>query len=112
MDVPVVDLSKYLASDPDGKLGEEVAGQCKEVSRILSETGALVVKDPRCSAQDNDRFIGMMEKYFECSDEFKRAQERPLLHYQVRSLFLTSPSPSLRIFFFLKLHSCCCCIFE
>ncbi|KAI4385589.1 hypothetical protein MLD38_003596 [Melastoma candidum] len=83
MEVPVVDLSKYLGSTGDRELQEEVGEQCREVSRILSETGALVVKDPRCSAQDNDRFIDMMEKYFECSDEFKRGQERPHLHYQV-----------------------------
>ncbi|KAI9117987.1 hypothetical protein K1719_011129 [Acacia pycnantha] len=39
--------------------------------------------DPRCSVQDNDRFIDMMEKYFESPQEFKSRQERPQLHYQV-----------------------------
>ncbi|KAI4383903.1 hypothetical protein MLD38_009692 [Melastoma candidum] len=56
MEVPVVDLSKYLAFAGDRELEEGVGEQCREVSRILSDTGALVVKDPRCSAQDNDRF--------------------------------------------------------
>lgn len=88
----MIDLAKYLAIS--AKLSEnlpnltdeidpELKNLCAEVSRTLRETGALVVKDPRCSAQDNDRFIDMMETYFERSQEFKRLQERPHLHYQV-----------------------------
>jgi hypothetical protein len=53
------------------------------VSRSLKETGALLVKDPRCSVEDNEQFLDMMERYFERSDEFKRLQERAHLHYQV-----------------------------
>ncbi|XP_057991113.1 uncharacterized protein LOC110660319 isoform X2 [Hevea brasiliensis] len=95
MDIPVIDLTRYLeiadklSTDPVklsrqlGELGPWLGELCKEVSRILRETGALVVKDPRCSADDNDRFIDMMEKYFERPPEFKRLQERPQLHYQV-----------------------------
>ncbi|KAG8391294.1 hypothetical protein BUALT_Bualt01G0173000 [Buddleja alternifolia] len=89
MQIPVIDLAPYL--DFDGELGggdkEELDLKlkimCSEVSRTLRETGALLVKDPRCTAQDNDRFLDMMEKYFEMPDEFKRRQERPHLHYQV-----------------------------
>ncbi|KAF3452683.1 hypothetical protein FNV43_RR03116 [Rhamnella rubrinervis] len=87
MDLPVIDLSHYLAADAaasDSQLGDRRLGElCAEVSRTLRETGALLVKDPRCSAEDNDRFIDMMEKYFECPSEFKLLQERPHLHYQV-----------------------------
>ncbi|CAN1168978.1 hypothetical protein LINPERPRIM_LOCUS19524 [Linum perenne] len=95
MDVPVIDLSRYLeiadqlSTDPvklDAQLAEFgpwLRELCTEVSRILKETGALVVKDPRCNAEDNDRFIDMMEKYFEMPEDFKRLQERPHLHYQV-----------------------------
>uniref|UniRef100_A0A2N9GV49 Non-haem dioxygenase N-terminal domain-containing protein n=1 Tax=Fagus sylvatica TaxID=28930 RepID=A0A2N9GV49_FAGSY len=89
MDLPVIDLTAYLAvaeGDPSNlteKLGPEVSGWCKEVSRVLRETGALLVKDPRCTVEDNDRFIDMMERYFESPAEFKRRQERPGLHYQV-----------------------------
>ncbi|OAY40079.1 uncharacterized protein LOC110625273 [Manihot esculenta] len=95
MDIPVIDLTRYLeiadklSTDPvklSGQLvelGPWLGELCKEVSRILRETGALVVKDPRCSADDNDQFIDMMEKYFERPPEFKRLQERPHLHYQV-----------------------------
>uniref|UniRef100_A0A7C8Z1X4 Non-haem dioxygenase N-terminal domain-containing protein n=1 Tax=Opuntia streptacantha TaxID=393608 RepID=A0A7C8Z1X4_OPUST len=76
---PVIDLAAYL-QDPSKP---ELQKLCSEVSRILKETGALLIKDPRCSAEDNDRFLDMMEKYFEQPPEFKRLQERPHLHYQV-----------------------------
>ncbi|WCJ18974.1 2-oxoglutarate (2OG) and Fe(II)-dependent oxygenase superfamily protein [Euphorbia peplus] len=88
MDIPVIDLTRYLeisgelSSDPL-QFGPWLTELCQEVSRILRDTGALVVKDPRCTAHDNDRFIDMMEKYFEKPPDFKRLQERPQLHYQV-----------------------------
>ncbi|KAJ6755055.1 OXIDOREDUCTASE 2OG-FE II OXYGENASE FAMILY PROTEIN [Salix purpurea] len=95
MEIPVIDLSRYL--EIADQLGTEpviLSGQieefgswlgelCKEVSQILRETGALVVKDPRCTAEDNDKFIDMMERYFERPREFKLLQERSHLHYQV-----------------------------
>lgn len=86
MELPVVDLSRYLefaGGDSASQLGTDLLESCREVSRILRETGALLVKDPRCSAQDNDRFIDMMETYFQMPDGFKRLQQRPNLHYQV-----------------------------
>ncbi|KAK1578043.1 hypothetical protein Q3G72_027099 [Acer saccharum] len=52
------------------------------MSRILREMGVLLVKDSRCTVEDNDRFIDMMEKYFKSPPEFKRLQERPNFHYQ------------------------------
>ncbi|XP_040995322.1 uncharacterized protein LOC121241564 [Juglans microcarpa x Juglans regia] len=94
MDLPVIDLTPYLAAANErsldvvpsmltDRLGPELRGLCSEVSRVLKETGALLVKDPRCTAEDNDRFIDMMERYFESPVEFKLLQERPNLHYQV-----------------------------
>ncbi|MED6171807.1 hypothetical protein PIB30_044225 [Stylosanthes scabra] len=82
MDLPVIDLSPYLAVSGD-KLSPELTALCGEVSRTLRETGALVVKDPRCSVEDNDRFIDMMERYFHSPPDFKQRHERPYLHYQV-----------------------------
>lgn len=75
----MIDLAPYLEKELDS----EIKSLCWEVSRTLRETGALLVKDPRCTAQDNDRFIDMMENYFQQPEEFKRLQERPHLHYQV-----------------------------
>lgn len=82
MELPVIDLSSYLSAvsnDRDPRL----QSLCADVSRTLSETGALLVKDPRCTVEDNDRFIDMMENYFSAPHEFKIRQERPHLHYQV-----------------------------
>ncbi|XP_060208739.1 uncharacterized protein LOC132636075 isoform X2 [Lycium barbarum] len=79
MELPVIDLAPYLENS---SLDSEIESVCLEVSRTLRETGALLVKDPRCTAEDNDRFIDMMEKYFQQPEEFKRLQERPHLHYQ------------------------------
>lgn len=82
----MIDLQLYL--DNAHQLGAKSGGDaltevCAQVSRLLKETGALLVKDPRCTVEDNDRFIDMMEKYFDSPPEFKRLQERPNLHYQV-----------------------------
>lgn len=92
MDIPVIDLAPYLVfggkmANSDKEFGSDLKNLCSEVSRILRDTGALIVKDPRCTAEDNDQFIDMMEKYWEMPDDFKRKQERPQLHYQV-PLFL------------------------
>lgn len=62
---------------------EGLRSSCENVATCLRETGALVVKDPRCSSKDNDEFLDMMERYFGQSDALKRKQERPDLHYQV-----------------------------
>ncbi|KAF5782654.1 putative oxoglutarate/iron-dependent dioxygenase, isopenicillin N synthase [Helianthus annuus] len=85
--IPVIDLTPYVEAASgefclDRVQNPELEKVCLEVSRILAETGALLVKDPRCSAEDDDRFISMMEKYFEMPDEFKLLQARPHQHYQ------------------------------
>lgn len=89
MEIPVIDLAPYLELSENlnyadkNELDLSLKDLCSEVSRTLRDTGALLVKDPRCTAEDNDRFLDMMEMYFEMSDEFKRRQERSHLHYQV-----------------------------
>ncbi|EEF49198.1 conserved hypothetical protein [Ricinus communis] len=74
MELPVIDLSQYLevaeklSNDPEKlsgqfkEFGPWLGELCKEVSRILRETGALIIEDPRCSAEDNDKFLDLMEK--------------------------------------------------
>lgn len=79
MEWEVVDLSPYLGGCGD----DQISAMCATVSRTLRETGALVVKDPRCSVDDSDQFLDMMERYFQMSEEFKIQQERRHLHYQV-----------------------------
>lgn len=65
-------------------LDEDLKLSCEKVAACLRETGALVIRDPRCTTQDNDRFLDMMERYFGQAADVKRKQERPDLHYQVR----------------------------
>lgn len=62
---------------------DELRESCAKVSACLRETGVLVIRDPRCSTEDNDRFLDMMERYFGQATDLKRQQERPELHYQV-----------------------------
>ncbi|XP_050284010.1 uncharacterized protein LOC126724005 isoform X2 [Quercus robur] len=90
--LPVIDMTAYLAvmDKLDGEpsklkeqLGPELTESCKQLARVLSEAGAVVVKDPRCSAEENEHFIEMMERYYETPVEYKRPQERPSLRYQV-----------------------------
>lgn len=80
-----MDLAPYLEFISKGgdMVDDELKNMCLEVSKTLRETGALLVKDPRCSVEDNDRFLDMMESYFEKPDEFKRLQQRSHLHFQV-----------------------------
>lgn len=56
---------------------------CARVAACLRETGALVIRHPCCSTEDNDRFLDMMERYFGQASDLKLKQERPELHYQV-----------------------------
>mgnify|MGYP002776880326 CR=1 FL=1 len=127
MELPVIDLGPYLRSsgrlpdphlfpasaDPDPDAAAEPqttfingdadahvsASLCSRVSASLRDYGALVVRDPRCHAQDSDKFLDMMEAFFQTPDLFKRQQERPLLHYQVTYFlplyFISNPSHSL-----------------
>lgn len=108
MELPVIDLEPFLkwrasqrsegdlpVSLPGGYsngivdgVGSELGGDelrlnCAKVAACLRETGALVIRDPRCSTEDNDRFLDMMERYFGQTADLKRKQERPELHYQV-----------------------------
>ena len=101
MELPVIDVAPFLhwrAQRCESELpvsdhaGAEVGGEldevwvrdhCAAVAACLRETGVLVVRDPRCSTADNDRFLDMMERYFGQSAQMKRKQERPELHYQV-----------------------------
>ncbi|GMN55289.1 hypothetical protein TIFTF001_024416 [Ficus carica] len=88
---------RALTSEGGSGCGGRVAELCGEVSRSLRETGALLVKDPRCPAEDNDRFIDMMEKYFDSPSDFKLLHERPHLHYQEDAVIAISSTVNLTI---------------
>ena len=53
------------------------------VAAGLRDTGCLIVADPRVACMDNDRFLDMMERYFDRPTKDKLVDSRPELHYQV-----------------------------
>jgi isopenicillin N synthase-like dioxygenase len=79
MELPIFDISGFL-TDPDA---ERVREQCKQMSDCMHQSGVLIIRDPRVSKEDNERFLDVMERYFEQPAEVKKEDERPDLHYQV-----------------------------
>ncbi|GLT33278.1 hypothetical protein SLA2020_078800 [Shorea laevis] len=71
MEVLVIDLESYLkiinqlgsdSAKEAANIGVGFGKLCGEVSCVLKETRALLVNDPRCTVEDNNRFLDMMEK--------------------------------------------------
>jgi hypothetical protein len=48
----------------DAELSAELKELCEKLATCLRETGALVIRDPRCTIADNDAFPDMMEKFW------------------------------------------------
>ncbi|RHY29764.1 hypothetical protein DYB32_005917 [Aphanomyces invadans] len=78
-DLPVVDLAKFIGVT-DVKAADVVA-ECNKVAECLHKFGVLVVRDPRATEADNNRFLDLMERYFERTDFVEDA--RPEYSYQV-----------------------------
>lgn len=76
--LPVIDLLKLFNKAENEAQYEE---ECRKVAKSLREYGIVVVKDPRVSEADNDRFISIMERYFESSDGIRDA--RPEYQFQI-----------------------------
>ena len=74
---PIIDLSSYVDD------AENASEDCKMVADLLHRFGFLCVKDPRVNHTHNDRFIDMLEKYYEQSDEAKAKDIRKEVSYQV-----------------------------
>ena len=54
-----------------------------DVVKSLNETGCLIIRDSIVSEDENNRFLDLMERYFEQTDEMKLKDARPELGYQV-----------------------------
>jgi isopenicillin N synthase-like dioxygenase len=78
MDAPI-ELKYYL----DNPTSEQAIAECKRVAQIFQRTGALALRDPRVSFEDNNAFLDLVEKYFEQTPEVKKKDARPDVHYQV-----------------------------
>ncbi len=74
----VVDLEPYLARGVAGDLKD-----CHRLVEILRDTSLVIVRDPRVSSEDNDRYLDLMERYFAQPDEVIAKDKRPEFHYQV-----------------------------
>ena len=63
--IPVVDVNMFLqyeqaekeGKQPSSDLEQKLNDECKRVAQGLHEYGVLIVKDPRVSSQDNDRYV-------------------------------------------------------
>ncbi|GLU14028.1 hypothetical protein SLE2022_306220 [Rubroshorea leprosula] len=71
MELLVIDLEPYLkitsqlnsdSAKEAADIGVGFGKLCDKVSRVLKETGALLVNDPRSMTEDIDPFLDMMEK--------------------------------------------------
>lgn len=71
---------KYWLEDPTS---EAALNECKRVARVLEKTSCLLIRDPRVSEEDNNKFLDTLERYFEQDNETKMADARPDLHYQI-----------------------------
>ena len=76
--LPVVDFSAFFNKDKDP---EAYIRECKKAAEAFHKYGVLAVRDPRVFSEDNERFLDLMESYFEISDGKRDA--RPDLSYQV-----------------------------
>lgn len=76
--LPLIDLQKFFDKDTDGPA---YAAECAKVAEALHMYGIVILRDPRVFNEDNNRFLDMMEQYFEVSDGARDA--RPQYHYQV-----------------------------
>ena len=75
--VPLADLSPFLAekaklpaSFEKGDLSFQVGQSCDEIAKAFHEYGSLGIIDSRAKPEDNNRFLDLMEKYFQ-----KRSEE-------------------------------------
>jgi len=76
---PPIEL-KFWLDDPNS---DQTIQECKRLVEILQKAGAFTLRDPRVSEQDNDKFLDLLERYFEQPDEIKMKDARPEYHYQV-----------------------------
>ncbi|CAG8592670.1 2136_t:CDS:2 [Acaulospora colombiana] len=77
--LPVIDLELFL----NEKNNPLTIKECQKAADALRNYGALLVKDPRVTEEDNSRFLDLMEDYFAQPLEVKLKDTRPELGYQM-----------------------------
>jgi isopenicillin N synthase-like dioxygenase len=86
IELPVIELAQWLGRKGDSDAA--VQEMAKKVADCFQRTGVVIVRDPRVSEDDNNRFVDLMERYYDQPDEVKVKDARPELHYQVSALFV------------------------
>ena len=105
--IPEIDISSFLECDNASSIGssdakpsqptkgadgvydyhglypDQVISSCQKLARCLKENGILIIRDPRVSEDDNNRFLNMMEDYFEQDEQIILRDARPQWFYQV-----------------------------
>jgi len=78
LELPVIDFNIFFDKEKDP---ERYKKECRKVADAFHKYGVCIVKDPRVNETHNDKFLDMMERYFEGSDGKRDA--RPESAYQV-----------------------------
>lgn len=72
-EIPVVDLTAWMGDQGDVNCDGR-ADDCQRLADALHRFGIVLVRDPRVSEVDNDKFLDQMETYYERSDGVKDAR--------------------------------------
>jgi len=75
----VIDVSNFLKD----KTSSAAVADCKKLAETFKQTSCLIVKDPRVTEEDNNRFLDMMEKYYDLPHEQKMKDVHPEISYQL-----------------------------
>ncbi|ATY62178.1 Clavaminate synthase [Cordyceps militaris] len=94
MDLPIIDMDVYLAHAPTSPAAQ---AECAKAADALIQYGALVLRDSRVAAQDNDDFLDLLEDYFAQPEDALRRDERPQLGYQVGATLANTERPKCAV---------------
>lgn len=85
-EIPVVDLTAWIGDQDDDNC-EGRTDDCQRLADALHRFGIVLVRDPRVSEVDNDKFLDQMETYYERSDGVKDARPE-VIHLKLKSYSL------------------------
>ncbi|GJQ15472.1 hypothetical protein GpartN1_g7263.t1 [Galdieria partita] len=77
MELPTVDLQPFISSNRSEKQ------ECYKLQESLHRYGAVAIRDPRVQEEDSEKFIELLEQYFEQPTLVKLKDCRPDISYQV-----------------------------
>ncbi|KAL7751516.1 hypothetical protein RI367_002979 [Sorochytrium milnesiophthora] len=77
--LPLVDVGAYLTDSTSAAARAE----CDKAAEALKTYGAVLLRDPRVSADDNSKFLDMMERYFDQPHDAKMKDVRKEVGYQI-----------------------------